>query len=107
MGFGPNPGMRKVVKRAKDMARTGVRKVSEVDDPGLFQRSDHISFHDARIPVVFFLEGYPLEKNKDYHTWRDVPEQVDSKKVAATARLAFLTAWILATDDERLPAPER
>lgn len=107
MGFAANPAMRRVVKRAKALARTGVRKLSEVDEPGLFRRSDHFSFHEVGIPVVFFLEGYPLEKNKDYHTWRDVPDQVDATKVAATARLAFLTAWILATDDERLPAPER
>ena len=105
MGFKQNPGMKKVVTRANRLGRTGLRRITEVNDPGLFQRSDHHSFHVAGIPVVFFLEDYPMEKNKDYHTWRDTADSIDPEKIAASARLAFLTTWILANEDERLPAP--
>ena len=33
--------------------------------------------------------------------------RLDTDKVANTARLAFNTAWLLANDDDRLPAPKR
>ncbi len=105
MGFAQNPGMERIVARANQLGRTGVRKINEVNDKGLFQRSDHYSFHTIGVPVVFFMEGYPIEANKDYHTWRDTVDRLDIDKITASARLAFLTAWILANEDERLPAP--
>ena len=49
----------------------------------------------------------PLEQNRDYHTWRDAADLVDTQKITNTARLAFHTAWLLADDDDRLPAPGR
>ncbi|HIF39675.1 MAG TPA: M28 family peptidase [Planctomycetes bacterium] len=104
-GFKQNPGLEKIVTRANRLGRTGVRRITEVNDPGVFQRSDHYSFHSIGIPAVFFTEGFPIEKNKDYHTWRDTPDSIDAKKIAASARLAFLTTWILANQDDRLPSP--
>ena len=105
LGFEQNPGMEKVVRRAQDLGRTGVRRVSRCDDGGLFQRSDHYSFHAVGLPTVFFFENYPLEQNRDYHTWRDTFDGIDLAKVTNTARLAFCTAWLLAEDDDRLPPP--
>ncbi|MFT4537934.1 MAG: hypothetical protein ACI841_002059 [Planctomycetota bacterium] len=107
LGVDQNPGMADVLKRAKRLGRTGVKSIVECNDRGLFQRSDHYSFHKIGIPTIFLFENYPLSKNKDYHTWRDLPEQVDMKKIVYTARLAICTAWILANDDERLPSPEK
>lgn len=104
-GFKQNPGLEKIVGRANRLGRTGIRRITEVNDPGVFQRSDHFSFHSVGIPAVFFTEGFPIEKNKDYHTWRDTPDSIDPEKIAASARLAFLTTWILANQDERLPPP--
>jgi hypothetical protein len=104
-GFKQNPGLGKVVSRANRLGRTGIRRITEVNDPGVFKRSDHYSFHTVGIPAVFFTEGFPIEKNKDYHTWRDTPDSIDPDKIAATARLAFLTTWLLANQDERLPTP--
>jgi Peptidase family M28 len=106
LGFAQNPGMEKVVRRAQDLGRTGIKRVKRCDDRGLFQRSDHYSFHAVGIPSVFFFENFPLEQNRDYHTWRDTFEGVDLDKVTYTARLAFCTAWLLAEQDERLPAPK-
>jgi Zn-dependent M28 family amino/carboxypeptidase len=106
MGFKQNPDMEKVVRRASRLSRTGIRKLIEKNDVGLFQRSDHYSFHKVGIPVVFFLEG-PLAANRDYHSFRDTADKLDMEKVANIARLAFNTAWLLANDDERLPPPER
>jgi len=105
LGHRQNPGMEKVVTRARKLARTGIRSVEYCNDAALFRRSDHYSFHRVGIPTIFFFEDYPLEKNSDYHTWRDTPEGVDMEKVTGVARLVFNTAWILADDSERLAAP--
>jgi hypothetical protein len=105
MGVDPNPGLRRTLERARKLSRTGVRRVKYVNDKGLFSRSDHYSFHQQGVPTLFLFEGYPLEKNPDYHTWRDTLDKVDSEKVTRTARLAFNVAWILANEDERPPPP--
>jgi len=105
MGFKQNPGMERLVEKANRSGRTGIRRITKVTDAGLFKRSDHHSFHAIGVPVVFFMEDYPPEKNKDYHTWRDTPDSLDVEEIAATARLAFLTTWKLANDDKRLPTP--
>jgi hypothetical protein len=102
LGFRQNPGMRDVVARAERLGSTGIKRVEDCNDEGLFQRSDHHSFHAVGIPTVFFFENYPLESNRDYHTWRDVADLVDFDKVRNTARLAFHTAWVLAEERTRL-----
>lgn len=105
LGLGPNPGMRATLNAAQRLGKTGISRIDECSDAGLFQRSDHHSFHVAGVPTVFFFENFPLEQNKDYHTWRDATALVDIAKVRNTARLAFLTAWVLANEPERLEAP--
>lgn len=105
LGEAQNPGITKLLKQARKSGRTGIRDIRYENDPGLFQRSDHYSFHRAGVPTLFLFENYPLNKNLDYHTWRDLPQGVDVTKVTSTARLAFATAWILSTDEERLPPP--
>jgi Zn-dependent M28 family amino/carboxypeptidase len=71
----------------------------------LFARSDHFSFHQIGVPVLFFFEGLPISKNPDYHTWRDTLDKLDVEKIHNTARLAYNTLWLLANDDSRPPAP--
>ena len=72
----------------------------------LWERSDHFSFHQVGVPVLFFFEGLPISDNPDYHTWRDTLEQLDLDKIARTTRLVFNTAWLLANDADK-PAPPR
>ncbi len=103
LGFRETPLMGRVVERARALGRTGVTRIEDCGDTGLFQRSDHHSFHVVGIPTVFFFENYPIEANRDYHTWRDTLAEVSAEKVCNTARLAFLTAWTLAESPERLP----
>ncbi|MCP3915666.1 MAG: M28 family peptidase [bacterium] len=107
LGIQQNPGFDKLVKRANRLSKTGIRKLTEINDRGLFQRSDHYSFHQAGIPALFLMEGYPPEKNRDYHSYRDTPDTIDMRKVTSTARLAFNVVWLLAQDDERPPAPRK
>lgn len=106
LGFPQNPALRDAVQAAQRLGRTGVSKVEECTDAGLFKRSDHYSFHEAGVPSVFFFENYPLEQNRDYHTWRDTPEFVNFEKVRNTARLAALTTWVIAHRRDPLPSPK-
>ncbi len=105
LGLDQNPVLKRSLDKARKLTKTGVRRVTRIDDQGLFRRSDHFSFHQAGVPTLFMFEGYPLEKNPDYHTWRDTLDKVDTEKVARTARLAFNFTWILANADDRPPPP--
>lgn len=69
----------------------------------IFFRSDHASFFFARpegkrIPVVFLTSGL----HKDYHEPSDTADKINYSKLRNIARLAFLTAWIIA-DQEKMP----
>lgn len=106
IGLEQNPALQPVLERAQRIARSGVKKVQTRGGEELWRRSDHYSFHEIGIPVLFFFEGLPISRNQDYHTWRDLPERLDAEKIARTARLVFNTLWILAEDDGR-PGPPK
>jgi hypothetical protein len=65
----------------------------------LYQRSDQWSFYEAKIPALFLHGGL----HKDYHTPRDVPEELNCAKIAFIARHAARVLW-LAANAERRPA---
>jgi len=105
LGTKQNPELEQLLTRAKRLSKTGVREVVTGKGEDLFQRSDHYSFHQIGLPVLFFFEGLPISRNKDYHTWRDRLEGLDTEKITRSARLVYNTVWLLATDDERPPPP--
>jgi hypothetical protein len=105
LGIHQNPSFEKLLQRARSARNSGVQKIVMRQGEELFARSDHYSFHQLGVPALFFFEGLPIERNKDYHTWRDTLDLVDRDKVLHTARLAFNTTWLLSTDDERPPPP--
>jgi Zn-dependent M28 family amino/carboxypeptidase len=107
LGLIENPKLEDVLERAKKLGPTKIKSIVMRQGQDLFARSDHYSFHQIGVPVLFFFEGLPIDKNKDYHTWRDTIDQVDTDKVARTAKLVFNAAWLLADDDERPPKPEK
>jgi len=107
LGVRENPGFEDVLKDARRRFRTGVKDVETEEGQELFQRSDHYSFHQVGVPAIFFFEHVPISENPDYHTWRDVPELVDVKKITNTARLAYAVVRELTELEERLPAPRR
>ncbi len=59
--------------------------------------SDHMSFMKRNIPDLFFHSG--LESV--YHSVNDRPELINTRKVARTASLVFLTAYHIAGDSVR------
>jgi len=105
LGADENPDLMRVLGRAEKQHSP---KVKAITDKGkhLWQRSDHYSFYEAGVPVLFFFEAETELDNPDYHTWRDTLDLVNTDKVARTARLTFNAAWILAEDDE-LPSRPR
>lgn len=92
-----------LANRALRLAPTGIRQLQTRGGQALWARSDHFEFHRRGVPALFLFEELPIEKNRDYHTWRDRPELVDAEKVARTARFAFNLLWLLAEGDD-LPA---
>jgi hypothetical protein len=59
--------------------------------------SDHMSFMKRNVPSLFFHSGL----HRDYHTVRDNPELMNTRKIARTSQLVFLTARHLANDHQR------
>jgi hypothetical protein len=106
LGIVQNPTLEKLLGRAKQLAPSGVTKIVLRQGEDLFQRSDHYSFHQLGLPVLFFFEGLPIERNPDYHTWRDTIDKLDLEKMRRTSVLVYSTAWLLANDDDR-PPPSR
>ena len=107
LGLLKNPGFEKLLKRAQKLQPTRVKNIVQRQGQELFQRSDHYNFHKKKVPVLFFFEQLPIDKNADYHTWRDTIDLLDFEKIARTSRLVFNTCWLLANEDERPPPPER
>lgn len=105
LGIVQNPDFAKLLADAKKLAPTGIADIAMRKGEELFERSDHYPFHQQKIPVLFFFEGLPIEKNRDYHTWRDTLDLLDYDKMLRTTRLVYNTAWLLANDDRRPPAP--
>ncbi len=55
--------------------------------------------------MLFFFEAAKDSDNPDYHTYRDTIDRLSIPKVARVTRLVFNTAWLIANDPERPPAP--
>jgi len=97
----------RVLQRARRLGTTGIKTVETRGGQELWERSDHFQFFKRGVPVLFFFEDVPITKNRDYHTWRDTPDQVDAEKVARGARLAFNTLWLIGEDDDLPTRPGR
>lgn len=105
LGIVQNPGFEKLLQRARGLEASGVQKIVMREGEELFARSDHYSFHQLGIPTLFFFEGLPLSRNKDYHTWRDTLAGLDQDKVLRTTRFVYSTLWLISNDDERPARP--
>ncbi len=76
-------------------------KVDETGMEAFLDRSDQAPFLRAGIPSVFFFGGL----HDDYHMPADDVEGILPEKVSNVARLAFLTSWFLANEDDPSPSP--
>jgi Zn-dependent M28 family amino/carboxypeptidase len=105
LGIVQNPALEKLVNRGMKLSHTGIKDVTMKQGEDLFARSDHYSFHLIGLPVLFFFDDLPIDKNPDYHTWRDTLERLDQEKVLNIAHLAYNCTWLLTDDSSRPPPP--
>jgi hypothetical protein len=105
LGTAPNPAFDDVLKEAKKLRPTQIKKVETGKGQEDWERSDQFSFHQIGIPVLFFFEGAIDADNPDYHTYRDTVERLSISKMSRITRLVFNTAWLIANDPKRPPPP--
>ena len=74
-----------------------------IDPTHLYRRSDHYSFANYRVPVIFYTSGL----HSDYHQPTDDVARIDFPALARRSQLVFHTAWALANRPARpaLDAP--
>jgi Zn-dependent M28 family amino/carboxypeptidase len=104
LGTDHNPWFEDVLKEAKKLRNTQVKKVITDQEQQLWERSDHAAFHAVGVPSLFFFEGKEAD-NPDYHTYRDTLDDLSLDKITRTTRFVFNTAWLIANAPERPPAP--
>ncbi|MCX6639798.1 MAG: M20/M25/M40 family metallo-hydrolase [bacterium] len=60
--------------------------------------SDHVIFHDLKIPSVFMFTGF----QKDYHNPTDTPDKIEYDKLTQVVRLVFSMAYDVTQAKQRL-----
>jgi hypothetical protein len=71
---------------------------NDLNDPNRFYyRSDHYNFAKKGIPAIFYFDGV----HQDYHKTTDTPDKIDFPLFTKRTKLAFATAWKLATAENR------
>ncbi len=63
------------------------------DAEDVYTRSDHYEFAKRGVPIAFFFDGF----HPQYHQADDTIEKINWDKLTRTAKLAYLTAFELAT----------
>jgi hypothetical protein len=105
LGTAPNPEFEDVLKDARKLRPTQIKKLETNKGMEDWERSDQFSFHQIHVPVLFFFEGKIEPDNTDYHTYRDTVDKLSIPKMARITRLVFNTAWLIANDPKRPPPP--
>ena len=67
----------------------------ELDEEGVWNRSDQINFYNEGVPVAFMFGGF----HPDYHQKGDLPSKINYKKVASAARLYYVALHLAAEHD--------
>jgi hypothetical protein len=105
LGVRENPDFEDVLTRAKRRSKSGISRIETQKAQALFQRSDHYSFHTRGYPALFLFEQPDIEDNPDYHTYRDVLDELNLKKVLRVAKLAEAVVREIAELEDSLPRP--
>jgi hypothetical protein len=75
------------------------RKYNDPTDPNRFYfRSDHYSFAEKGVPIIFYFNG----THADYHRPTDTPDKINYPMMAKRTQLVFYTAWEMANRSEML-----
>jgi Zn-dependent M28 family amino/carboxypeptidase len=100
-----NKAYEDVLKEAKKLKPTNIKKVFTDKGLDLWTRSDHYNFQEKGVPAMFFTEGAIDAENPDYHLWSDTVDKLSLVKMARISRFMFNTAWLIANDPKRPPSP--
>ena len=106
IGTFANPKFEDVLKEAKKLKPTQLKKIHTDKAQDLWERSDQYNFHKKGVPALFFTEGAIDAENPDYHMWSDTVERLSLTKMARITRFMFNTAWLIANEPKRPPAPQ-
>ena len=106
VGAHVNRAFEDVLKEAKKLKPTQIKKVFTDKGLDLWARSDHYNFHEKGVPSMFFTEGAIDAENPDYHRWSDTVDKLSTTKMARITRFMFNTAWLIANEPKRPPAPQ-
>ena len=75
------------------------RKYNDPNDPNRFYfRSDHYSFAQKGVPIIFYFNGV----HADYHKPTDTPDKINYPLMAKRAQMVFYTAMEMANRDAML-----
>lgn len=97
-GANVSPGLADIVRKENK----SIGFIIDIDDK-FVGGSDHASFYKKNVPFVFFFSGL----HNDYHTVRDNPNTINSKKAARVSQLVFKTAWFVANDNQKYKLLEK
>jgi Zn-dependent M28 family amino/carboxypeptidase len=67
------------------------------DSSQLFFRSDHFTYAEKGIPIIFYYGG----EHEDYHQPSDSADKIDYQNMEKVARTVHATAWELANRARR------
>ncbi len=85
------------LKEINEKANKHINLDLAYDQEVYFRNSDHYSFYNKNIPVLF----YNTKSTPDLHQPTDDPEKIIPEKMAKIGKLIFSTAWIIANTTER------
>ena len=75
------------------------RKYNDPNDPNRFYfRSDHYSFAQKGVPIIFYFNGV----HADYHRATDTPDKINYPLMAKRTQMVFYTAMEMANKEEML-----
>lgn len=106
IGAHVNKAFEDVLKDAKKLKPTQIKKVFTDKGLDLWMRSDHYNFHQKGVPAMFFTEGAIDADNVDYHLFSDTVDKLSLTKMQRITRFMFNTAWLIANEPKRPPAPQ-
>ncbi|MSR46515.1 MAG: M28 family peptidase [Planctomycetes bacterium] len=96
VGLGNSVDFQVLMRKALSLSRAKL-KVGE-NGMSYFKRSDQFEFWKLGIPVLFFMEP---EEHPDYHQVTDTMDKIVFGKIAETAKVVSVLAWLLGEAEER------
>jgi hypothetical protein len=86
---GQSPELKEIIRKSNKITGLDIRYYPTLK---FYTNSDHDSFHNMDIPIIFFFSGF----HSDYHQPSDKPEKINYPKLEKLTKMIYLTVWDLA-----------